>query len=385
MIFIFILLLFFPVSCVRTSGATDRLARVLGYFSLGNGAYFDHPLLHARLSVEPRFEQAVDGLVPTWLRSNCSSGATYVQCADYGYMLLDGLDAQWFFKLADVAMRDAACEQHRERRVVLVTTADGRNPGLIGHFLTYYKHLGVDPSDMLVLLNARNANAVDQLLAAKRVLALHGAQYAVWVAEFSTANVFHLLHFLRRTRRCDWIVWTDIDEFHELRGKSVHETIDKLEEDNYNALTGRMIDRVARDGAFHRVLDQPSLFDQFPYECNVTEQILGGNYHKVLLASASLIPADGHHYIYNQSAVFANLPNYRFLARDMIPQSNSSVRARAGGTVWHFKWIAGVESYLADRVVSFKDHRLPWWTESQSFLDYVQENKAIDVSKHCRN
>eukprot|EP01108_Squamamoeba_japonica_P009798 TRINITY_DN9315_c0_g1_i1.p2 TRINITY_DN9315_c0_g1~~TRINITY_DN9315_c0_g1_i1.p2 ORF type:complete len:215 (+),score=40.23 TRINITY_DN9315_c0_g1_i1:665-1309(+) len=201
---------------------------------------------------------------------------------------------------------------------------------------------------------------------------------------FRQLTFFHQLHLLRRARLCDWVVWTDMDEFHELHGKNVHETIDQLEESNYNALTGRMIDRVAEDGGFHPVMDRPSLFEQFPYECNITRRILNANRDKVLLASARLIPASGHHSVFNESVIFSNYPNYRFLIRDTLQRNDSSVRARDGGTVWHFKWIAGVERYLKDRVASFKDHKYGWWEESKNFLRYVRKHKTIDVAFFCR-
>eukprot|EP01108_Squamamoeba_japonica_P008017 TRINITY_DN6979_c0_g1_i1.p1 TRINITY_DN6979_c0_g1~~TRINITY_DN6979_c0_g1_i1.p1 ORF type:complete len:143 (+),score=6.10 TRINITY_DN6979_c0_g1_i1:209-637(+) len=137
-----------------------------------------------------------------------------------------------------------------------------------------------------------------------------------------------------------------------------------------------LVDRVAADGHFHPVHTGIPIEQQFPLQCDITGALLGAYRVKVLLANARIYLVDGHHEPapLNRArtfSVFNSVPSDRPIAAKPL----------YGGVTMHYKWVAGVDEYLRGRVEGGRvDPR-----ESQTFLDYLQENNAINTTRFCES
>jgi hypothetical protein len=71
-----------------------------------------------------------------------------------------------------------------------------------------------------------------------------------------------------------------MDEFHEYKENNVLLSIDYLEKNLFDVLSGHTIERISEDGSSKEMLSTQSIFEQFP---KYNENLLGSKYSKCKL------------------------------------------------------------------------------------------------------
>lgn len=232
-----------------------------------------------------------------------------------------------------------------------------RNGGieLLPHWLEHYSKLGADR--LLV-------GIFDDVPQASRAEIEQYAQKWRFVSFKQTWNTHHeLVHEEQRRSACralgalpdTWILHTDLDEFHEFPAP-LWQIVACAEADGTNAVNGNFMDRVAADGALAAVrVGPPSIWEQFPIQCRLTERVLRAWTKKVMLAKFEVPCGPGHH-------VASNVRS----ARVPIGQPDQYI-------VHHFKWHAELPARMEWAIAQPNSNPI-WKTEARRFLNWLAAN-----------
>lgn len=151
----------------------------------------------------------------------------------------------------------------------------------------------------------------------------------------------------------EWYVPADLDEFHVISG---HQSFSVLESMCVSAgrshVKSKLIDRVASDGTIPPSIkpDIP-IFDQFPKDHDITENIMGGCRDKVCLASPKTFLVDGHHNPMDGS---------------LIPLSEEAT--------YHFKWFGNIVAKESEKIEARIKNGYFFFTEGQKLLKHIEKH-----------
>jgi hypothetical protein len=152
----------------------------------------------------------------------------------------------------------------------------------------------------------------------------------------------------------DWIIPADLDEFIHFPAP-VPELISEMEAVKATHIMGHFSDRISADGHLTPTTETPSIWEQYPLQCNVSKSLVKCWTHKVVLARGDCVLASGHH--------------------DVIsPKKRLETRS---AKVHHFKWRAGLPEALARRIKIYKRQNFPCIAESTRILNYLEKHKRI--------
>lgn len=294
---------------------------------------------------------------------------------------LSSCDDVGFVRLAHArvsrAVRDAPA-------VFVAVVMDTVRPALVPHFVKHYMGLGVRAEHFVVVVNMNDTADAQRV---KAFLIDAKLAFVEWWGEFTTGvKHFHLLHALSLVRQGDFVVWADLDEFHEfgdlLPSLDYKSVAGFFRANRCNALQGVLVDRVALNGELADFQSDVDIHLQFPLRCNLTHQLVYGEERKTLVTAASLVPDGGHHSV--PSRLYFEERGMAYLLRNPIMQERSVRVCRGLVQSSHFKWSRGLMSYLTQRSSMFKAKHIPWWVESQRVVDRAGKRQAIDVQKFCQ-
>lgn len=227
--------------------------------------------------------------------------------------------------------------------------------GVLPHMLKHYLSLGVDS----VILNAHATTRDEQALAeAEEIAGRFGIRLQSVVIGPWSQGINPMLYGVSRLSRPDeWFVMADQDELQvypdEL--KSIVEFCDRR---GYNYIEGCFVDRVAEGGRLEAVEQQRPIWEQYPIGCVISAKLLRANPNKIVAAKGSVRVWSGQHKALSGVGC-SPLECY-------VP-------------VHHFKWVAGVERSLANRIALFKHLKEPFWEESCRFLEHLRAHGVIDL------
>jgi len=96
----------------------------------------------------------------------------------------------------------------------------------------------------------------------------------------------------------EWVIRPDPDEFNDYGPfDKIQDCVQYLEENNYQALQGELMDCVAEDLVLHKVQYPENLFMQFPIRANITKFFINSLTDKLLLFKAKVEFQQGHHHV----------------------------------------------------------------------------------------
>ena len=81
---------------------------------------------------------------------------------------------------------------------------------------------------------------------------------------FDWERVTQLYNFVKSKKPNDWWVIADIDEFHLYPNDSLNDLINECDDNGWDLVRGGFIDRVGRGGEFSELVDDVSIWEQFP-------------------------------------------------------------------------------------------------------------------------
>ena len=238
----------------------------------------------------------------------------------------------------------------------LVTVVGG--PACIGtlpHMLSHYAGLGVDSVVLNVHAPTRDDDTPMQV--AKIAAAFGISVNSIVVGPWSQGVNPMLYGLARLSRQNDWWIMADHDEF-QVYPDELSSIIDFAERRGYSYIEGCFIDRVADRGTLAPVQRELEIWRQYPIGCLLSANLLRANPHKIVVARGSVRVGPGQH---------------RALSRAGCPPLKYYV------PVHHFKWTAGAEAMLADRVAVWSGLNEPYWEESARFLEHLKAHGVIDL------
>jgi hypothetical protein len=233
---------------------------------------------------------------------------------------------------------------------------------LLEQFLSHYRGLGVDRLWVIIHIGPvyceKAAETASRLYSQMQLEPLPLA-FGEWDGEISQER-----QDLVQSEKCgasDWIVWADIDEFHQISG-DFPTLIEKEEALRVTAISGEMVDRISRTGELVDFNPAERIWSQFPIGSNITQAISDGYSDKVIAAKASIRVGAGHHEAYK-------------MGNDEVRWSDHLI------PVHHFKWDATVRDRLAPRVGERWRQEVGYWQETDRLLRFLGETKRLDCTK----
>jgi len=238
-----------------------------------------------------------------------------------------------------------------------------RNGGLelLPHWLEHYTSLGVDEILLGVFdeVETESERQTEKITSRYRIRRF--AQH--WKTCSEDEQYAQRASACRRAgaRPGTWIMHTDLDELHEYPCP-IHRVVQAAAEQNVRAIYGNFMDRVAADGSLPRVLAEPTLWEQFPIECDLTQKILSGGTQKVMLARYQFRVSPGHH-----EALLA-------------PPGPAPIGSADDYRVAHFKWHGDVKGRMQWGLEDSKP-TAEWKGEARRFLAWLAAHDGrIDLS-----
>lgn len=155
----------------------------------------------------------------------------------------------------------------------------------------------------------------------------------------------------------DWIIPADLDEFIQFP-VPLPELIATMDAQSADHIMGAFRDRITEDGHFAETRMQPTLWEQYPLECDVSARLVQC-LCKVALCRGSCVLSSGHHFVESPAREFSGEP----------------------AVLHHFKWRAGLVEALQRRLQVDRRESVPWTGEAVRVLDYVKCHGRI-VPEH---
>jgi hypothetical protein len=242
-------------------------------------------------------------------------------------------------------------------RFYCATTLRNGPVDLLPHWLKHYLRLGVDQIVLCVLREGMEAQ-LDQIHAAIAGLPVRVHLFSDWTDERQQQVLRNSLDDIG-CRGEDWVVHADLDELNEFPCP-IDELALAMEKAGRTAVHGNFIDRVSVDGRFVAAQPTPSLAEQYPIECQLTDRILQGFTEKIMLARHEVWISGGHHKAgaFSGGHVIGQWQDYR---------------------VHHFKWRAGVLERLRWALANVASADSQWGRETGRLLEFVGSGGRIPV------
>ena len=233
--------------------------------------------------------------------------------------------------------------------------------GLLPHFLEHYTRLGVDR----ILVVARTSEP-DRLLSRAVEQARPFPAEVSWFRSdyFADSDKSEVESRVLRDNGVepdDYVMHVDLDEFHEYPAP-LGEIVSQMNRDDDWALRGWFLDRVAVGGVLAPIRPSPSIGEQFPIGCDLTEGLLRGWTQKIMLCRGR---------VELQGGVNHDTWNARY---DRVP-----IGRPEDYVVHHFKWTEGVDARLRARLEKAAISG-GYADECRRFLESFRATGRIDLS-----
>jgi hypothetical protein len=105
-----------------------------------------------------------------------------------------------------------------------------------------------------------------------------------------------LYNFFTNRKPNDWWVIADIDEFHLYPNDDLEKLLSDCDNRGYDIVRGGFIDRIGRGGEFTELVDDTSIWEQFPNAGFFRYPMSGANPNKICLMKGYVELTSGQHY-----------------------------------------------------------------------------------------
>jgi hypothetical protein len=177
----------------------------------------------------------------------------------------------------------------------------------------------------------------------------------------------------------DKLIWqVDMDEFpdvSELR-RMAAVLLDPARK--CDVFQGTLRDRLPPDGSFLNITLSMNIDSVFPLQCDVKETIENAATRKVILYRSTFRPKPGNHGLKDASGASRSAAA-KVCGNDIM----KSIGRESAIQIDHFKYVWGVEKYLADRAAHFKKKRIHWHVESKRAVEYLQQGGNSSICTTC--
>jgi len=147
--------------------------------------------------------------------------------------------------------------------MVRLLTVIGHGTNMLLHFINHYQkyvdeiNIVVYESDIEPMILHKVKDIIKDF---DNVKIIHTIKDRVYDFE----KVTMLYNFNKSKHLNDWWVIADIDEFHLYPNDSLNDLINECDDNGWDLVRGGFIDRVGRGGEFSELVDDVSIWEQFP-------------------------------------------------------------------------------------------------------------------------
>ncbi len=231
---------------------------------------------------------------------------------------------------------------------------------LLNQWIAHYRRLGILSINMRIVLHTQHRHHQKLDHARLRLRAEGIEPRRLWHGPFSSDENYHYRKWIWQDCQLgqdDWFVIADSDECHQF-DRSLEDTLAECNQAGINAIEGRLIDRIDRNGAMPTVDPQQSLDEQFPLYSRLTATELDMNDLKIVAHKRTTFAGRMHR---------AN--------HGIAPEYGSPTIRRDACDIHHFKWTSGVLDRMKCRAAYYASiGRDTDATKNAQFVRQVAEN-----------
>lgn len=240
---------------------------------------------------------------------------------------------------------------------------------LMPHTLHHYiSTLGVHPSQILVALHHTNRKdpAVEETKKKlKREFSVK--HFSTWFGEYTSDGLWEVRGRHRKKANvsdCDWVVRSDADELPAIPGNDLSRFLESVGSSGYDAVFGTFNDRVAEGGQILNITAEPTISEQFPLSCKITEMVAFAYTLKVIAFRGYHRENRGGHGLLDSSST-----QRTFDHRTDTGTSHCGYPKLL--RIDHFKWTFGVVAKLEKRYEKYLKEKMHF-RESKRLLAHLQ-------------
>ena len=247
--------------------------------------------------------------------------------------------------------------------MVKLITVIGHGVNLLPHFIEHYqKH--VDEINIAVYETELYPNLTEEIN--EIVKNYDKVKIVITIQErlFDWEKVTHLYNFIKSKQKNNWYVIADIDEFHLYPNDNLHKLIYDCQENNWDIVRGGFIDRIGRDGEFNELVDNLSIWEQFPNAGFFRYPMSKACPNKICVMRGYVDVTAGQHY-----AKIEDQTTWRWQGWShplIAPTDTHSIQ------VHHFKW----DSTSIDRILNVANINEDYAYSNEYFQMYKELNKT---------
>ena len=255
--------------------------------------------------------------------------------------------------------------------MIKLLTVIGHGANLLPHFIEHYsKH--VDEINIAIYKTDLYPTIEEEI---NEIIKDHDNVRVVKVIEdriFDWEKVTQLYNFIKLKYKNDWFVIADIDEFHLYPNDDLKQIITDCEENGWDIVRGGFIDRIGRGGEFSELLNNISIWEQFPNAGFFRYPMSQACPNKICVMKGYVKITSGQHYakIYDHTTWRWQGWNHPLIA----PIETHSIQ------VHHFKW----DSTSIERILKVANIDQDYAYSSEYFTMYKELKKTnfkIDLLK----
>ena len=254
--------------------------------------------------------------------------------------------------------------------MVKLLTVIGHGVNLLPHFIEHYqKH--VDEINIAVYETELHPNLTEEINEVIKNYEKVNVVITVQERVFDWEKVTQLYNFVKSKRKDSWYVIADIDEFHLYPNDSLHKLIYDCQENNWDIVRGGFIDRIGQGGEFSELVDNISIWEQFPNAGFFRYPMSNACPNKICVVKGYVEITSGQHY-----AKINGQTTWRWQGWNhpqIAPTNKYSVQ------VHHFKW----DKTVGDRIKKVADIRkeYAYSTEYLKMYQAIRSNNfEIDIN-----
>lgn len=244
--------------------------------------------------------------------------------------------------------------------MIRLVTVIGHGSNLIPHFINHYE-TKVDEINMVIYVSEVNPNLEEEVY--ERVNNHPKVKIVSVVNDrvFDWNRVTELYNQTKNLHPNDWWVVADIDEFHVyLNGLgTITQSCDR---DGYELVRGGFIDRIGRGGEFTELVDNVSIWEQFPNAGFFRYPMSKACPNKVCIMKGHIEITSGQHY-----AKIDEQTTWKWQG-----WNHPLIEPFYNVQVHHFKW----DSTSIDRIKSVADIKQPYAFSSEYHVMYNELKKT---------
>jgi hypothetical protein len=255
--------------------------------------------------------------------------------------------------------------------MVRLLTVIGHGVNLLPHFIKHYeKH--VDEINIAVYETELYPNLTKEINEVIKNYEKVKVVITIQERVFDWEKVTHLYNFIKSKQKDSWYVIADIDEFHLYPNDDLHKLIYDCQENNWDIVRGGFIDRIGRGGEFSELVNDISIWEQFPNAGFFRYPMSQACPNKICVMKGYVDVTSGQHY-----AKIDDHTTWRWQGWDhplIAPIETHSVQ------VHHFKW----DSTSIERVLNVANIDEDYAFSNEYFKMYKELKKTnfkIDLLK----